>query len=100
MQNFRAKPDTAMRTSTTSGCPSTWPRSRRPGVVMGPGVRVQAPPNLVEPSECRALLDAGVDDFGGISPVTPDHVNPERPWPEIEQLTEVCADAGFVLRSG
>ena len=58
---------------------------------------MHAPPNLFELSECRALLDVCVDDFVGISPLTPYHVDPERPWPEIDQLTEVCADAGFVL---
>ena len=42
---------------------------------------MQAPPNLVDLEECRALLGAGVDDWGGVSPLTPDHVNPERPWP-------------------
>ena len=65
---------------------------------MGPAMRVQAPPNLVDLAECRALLDAGVDDFGGISPLTPDHVNPERPWPQLDKLAAVCAEAGFVLR--
>jgi FO synthase len=67
-------------------------------VVMGPGMRIQAPPNLVDLAECSALLDAGVDDFGGISPVTPDHINPERPWPEIDMLAALCGDGGFVLR--
>ena len=50
-------------------------------LVLGPKARVQAPPNLVDLDECRALLGAGVDDWGGVSPLTPDHVNPERPWP-------------------
>ncbi|MGC0362127.1 7,8-didemethyl-8-hydroxy-5-deazariboflavin synthase CofH subunit [Rhodococcus sp. 27YEA15] len=60
-------------------------------------MRIQAPPNLVNASQCRALVDAGVDDWGGVSPVTPDFVNPERPWPELDALTEITADAGFTL---
>ena len=48
-------------------------------LVLGPDMRIQAPPNLVSPAECVALLGAGVDDWGGVSPLTPDHVNPERP---------------------
>ncbi|MEO5664550.1 MAG: 5-amino-6-(D-ribitylamino)uracil--L-tyrosine 4-hydroxyphenyl transferase CofH, partial [Nocardioides sp.] len=66
-------------------------------ILLGPTMRIQAPPNLVDSSECRALLDAGVDDWGGVSPLTPDHVNPERPWPSIERLRAVTAEAGFEL---
>src|SRR5213595_3657867 len=66
-------------------------------LVLGPNVRLQAPPNLVDLEECRSLLDAGVDDWGGVSPLTPDHVNPERPWPSIERLRTVTGDAGFEL---
>ena len=60
-------------------------------IVLGPKARVQAPPNLVDLEECRALLDAGVDDWGGVSPLTPDHVNPERPWPSLERLRAITA---------
>jgi FO synthase len=49
-------------------------------------MRVQAPPNLVDLAETALLLRAGVDDWGGVSPLTPDHVNPERPWPQVEAL--------------
>ena len=66
--------------------------------MLGPGARVQAPPNLVDLAECRALLDAGVDDWGGVSPLTPDHVNPERPWPSLEALRRATEDAGLELR--
>ena len=98
IQNFRAKPDTAMRHVDDLGLDEYLAAIATARVVLGPSMRVQAPPNLVDLVECRALLDAGVDDFGGISPLTPDHVNPERPWPEIEKLTALCADAGFALR--
>ena len=49
-------------------------------------------------AECRALLEAGVDDWGGVSPLTPDHVNPERPWPSLERLRSITAECGFELR--
>jgi FO synthase len=98
IQNFRAKPQTAMRHVDDVGLEEYLAAIATTRVVLGPGARVQAPPNLVDLADCRALLDAGVDDFGGISPVTPDHVNPERPWPELEALGELCSDAGFELR--
>jgi len=59
---------------------------------------VQAPPNLVDLAECGRLLDAGIDDWGGVSPLTPDHVNPERPWPQIDALRGITAEHGFALR--
>jgi FO synthase len=65
--------------------------------VLGPGMRIQAPPNLVSREECLALVAAGVDDWGGVSPLTPDHVNPERPWPALDELAAVTAEAGFDL---
>ena len=67
-------------------------------VLLGPGTSVQAPPNLSAIEDCGRLLAAGVDDWGGVSPVTPDHVNPERPWPEIELLRTVTEAAGLELR--
>jgi len=98
VQNFRAKPDTAMRHVEDVGLPEYLAAIATARVVLGAGVRLQAPPNLVDLAECRALLDSGVDDFGGISPVTPDHVNPERPWPQVSALARICASAGFRLR--
>jgi FO synthase len=98
VQNFRAKPDTAMRHVEDVGLPEYLAAIATARVVLGAGVRLQAPPNLVDLAECRALLDSGVDDFGGISPVTPDHVNPERPWPQVSALARICASAGFTLR--
>jgi FO synthase len=98
VQNFRAKPDTAMRHVDDVGLEEYLAAIATTRVLMGPSMRVQAPPNLVDLTECRALLDAGVDDFGGISPLTPDHVNPERPWPNVDKLAALCADAGLDLR--
>jgi FO synthase len=98
VQNFRAKPETAMRHVDDLGLEEYLATIATTRVVLGPAARVQAPPNLVDVAECRAVLDAGVDDFGGISPVTPDHVNPERPWPELDALGELCREAGFELR--
>ncbi|HUS22834.1 MAG TPA: bifunctional FO biosynthesis protein CofGH [Aeromicrobium sp.] len=98
VQNFRAKPDTAMRHVDDLDVEEYRAVIATARVVLGPRVRIQAPPNLVDLDECRALLAAGVDDFGGISPLTPDHVNPERPWPQIDALSELCAEAGFELR--
>jgi FO synthase len=98
IQGFRVKPDTAMRNDADVPLDEWLAAIATTRVVLGPRVRVQAPPNLVDLAECRALLDAGVDDFGGVSPLTPDHVNPERPWPQIDDLAKVTADAGFTLR--
>ncbi|WIM97365.1 bifunctional FO biosynthesis protein CofGH [Actinoplanes oblitus] len=97
IQNFRAKPDTAMR-----GMPDAELRELAATVavgriIMGPRARVQAPPNLID-DEFALLLRAGIDDWGGVSPVTPDHVNPERPWPQIDVLRERSAASGFTLR--
>ncbi len=98
VQNFRAKPETAMRHVDDVALEEHLAAIATTRVVLGPAARVQAPPNLVDLTECRALLDAGIDDFGGISPVTPDHVNPERPWPALDALGELCGEAGFELR--
>jgi FO synthase len=98
VQNFRAKPDTAMRSVSDVGLEEHLAAIAVARIVLGPKMRVQAPPNLVDVAECRALLDAGIDDFGGVSPLTPDHVNPERPWPSLDRLRSVVAGAGFELR--
>ena len=98
IQGFRVKPDTAMRNDADVPLDEWLAAIAVARIVLGPRMRVQAPPNLVDLNECRRLLDAGVDDFGGVSPLTPDHVNPERPWPQIDDLAKVTAEAGFALR--
>ncbi len=98
VQNFRAKPDTAMRHTDDLGLEEYRAAIAVTRIVMGPRMRVQAPPNLVSLEECTALLGAGVDDWGGVSPLTPDHVNPERPWPSLDRLRAVTAGSGLDLR--
>jgi FO synthase len=66
-------------------------------IVLGSQMHIQAPPNLSDETELGALLAAGIDDWGGVSPVTPDHVNPERPWPALEGLRGATEAAGKVL---
>jgi FO synthase len=98
VQNFRAKPRTAMHDAPEPGEEEFLAVVASARVVLGPHVSVQAPPNLSDPSARRRLLDAGINDWGGVSPVTPDHVNPERPWPAIEALAATTAAAGSTLR--
>ncbi len=98
VQNFRAKDDTAMRSVPDASMEEYLAAIAVTRVVMGPRMRVQAPPNLVDLAETALLLRAGVDDWGGVSPLTPDHVNPERPWPQVEALARMTEQSGFVLR--
>jgi len=98
VQNFRAKPDTAMAGVADCGPEEYLAAVATARVVFGGSVHVQAPPNLTDTDELHRLLAAGIDDWGGVSPVTADHVNPERPWPSIEVLRQVTADAGLELR--
>ena len=79
VQNFRAKPDTAMRATDDADTDEFLAAIAVARLVLDPRVAVQAPPNLVDRDDVLALIDAGADDLGGISPLTPDHVNPERP---------------------
>jgi FO synthase len=65
--------------------------------VLDDDVSVQAPPNL-SPDDHALLLSAGLNDWGGISALTPDYVNPEAPWPHVHALAATCAAAGYALR--
>jgi FO synthase len=98
VQNFRAKPRTAMAGSEDLGLQEYVAAVAVSRLLLGPSARVQAPPNLSDSTELGLLLRAGVDDWGGVSPLTPDHVNPERPWPNIDKLAALSAEAGFTLR--
>ncbi|MGO8961463.1 MAG: bifunctional FO biosynthesis protein CofGH [Streptosporangiaceae bacterium] len=96
VQNFRAKPDTKMRgvpDAELSDLAATIAVAR---LVLGPSARIQAPPNLIG-DEYQLILSAGIDDWGGVSPLTPDHVNPERPWPQLDDLAARTAAGGFEL---
>ncbi|AYJ50848.1 7,8-didemethyl-8-hydroxy-5-deazariboflavin synthase [Rhodococcus sp. P1Y] len=97
VQNFLAKSDTAMRSAPNAGMEEFLATIAVTRILLGPSMRIQAPPNLVEAEETAALLGAGVDDWGGVSPLTPDHVNPERPWPNLDSLAELSAAAGYTL---
>jgi FO synthase len=97
VQNFRAKPDTAMRAMPDADLQDLAATIAVARLLMPSGVSVQAPPNLVG-DEQLLMLRAGIDDWGGVSPVTPDHVNPERPWPQIDDLAATTREAGFELR--
>jgi FO synthase len=97
IQNFRAKPDTPMRAVPDAQLAELAATVAVARLVLGPAARIQAPPNLVD-EQYPLLLRAGIDDWGGVSPVTPDHVNPERPWPVLDELASRSAAAGFTLR--
>ncbi|MER5785386.1 bifunctional FO biosynthesis protein CofGH [Streptomyces mobaraensis] len=97
LQNFRAKPDTAMRGMPDAELDDLVATVAVARHIMGPSACLQAPPNLVD-EEFGRLIRAGVDDWGGVSPLTPDHVNPERPWPQIEELAARSAAEGFELK--
>ncbi|MEU7485638.1 bifunctional FO biosynthesis protein CofGH [Streptomyces sp. NPDC042319] len=97
IQNFRAKPDTAMRGMPDAELDELVATVAVARHIMGPSGCLQAPPNLVD-AEYGRLIGAGIDDWGGVSPLTPDHVNPERPWPQIEELAARSAESGFELK--
>ncbi|HZB32130.1 MAG TPA: bifunctional FO biosynthesis protein CofGH [Streptosporangiaceae bacterium] len=97
IQNFRAKPDTKMRDVPDAELAELAATIAVARVVLGPKARVQAPPNLVD-EQYELMVRAGIDDWGGVSPLTPDHVNPERPWPQIDELAARTAAAGCTLR--
>ena len=96
VQNFRAKPKTKSHTMVEPNLEDLLWTVAAARLILGEGVNVQAPPNL-SPQEYPLLIDAGLNDWGGVSPVTIDHVNPEAPWPAITQLRERTASAGKTL---
>lgn len=98
VQNFRAKPRTPMRGTADAELDAYLAAVATARVVLGAGARIQVPPNLSDPEEFALLVRAGADDWGGVSPLTADHVNPERPWPQIDELARLTAAAGYELR--
>ncbi len=98
IQNFRAKPATAMMGVADLETQEYVAAVAVAKLVLGPGARIQAPPNLTDALELSLLVRAGIDDWGGVSPLTPDHVNPERPWPQIDTLAALTAATGYTLR--
>jgi FO synthase len=96
VQNFRAKPGTRMAGHSEPSLDELLWTAAAARVLLPPAVHVQCPPNLSY-DEFPRLLDAGIDDWGGVSPVTVDHVNPEAPWPEIARLSAETEAKGFAL---
>ncbi len=98
VQNFRAKPGTAMRRAREPEDEEFLAAVATARVLLGPRMNVQAPPNLSDEGMQLRLLDAGINDWGGVSPLTPDHVNPEKPWPNLDVLATRTAERGLELR--
>ena len=96
VQNFRAKPGTAMADCAEPSLDDLLWTIASARVIFGPDVAIQAPPNLT-PETFGTLIHAGINDWGGVSPITPDHVNPEAPWPHLDRLATETEAAGKVL---
>ena len=98
IQNFRAKPGTRMSGHAEPAIEDHLWTIAAARLILGAEMSIQAPPNLHRPDDFALLLEAGVNDWGGVSPVTPDHVNPEAPWPHLDALDLRTQAAGRVLR--
>ncbi|WP_317929608.1 5-amino-6-(D-ribitylamino)uracil--L-tyrosine 4-hydroxyphenyl transferase CofH [Halioxenophilus sp. WMMB6] len=96
VQNFRAKPGTKMAAAAEPGMDDLCWTIACARLILPPEVSIQAPPNLYQ-GDLTELIAAGINDWGGVSPVTPDHVNPEAPWPHLAHLAEETERAGAVL---
>jgi FO synthase len=96
VQNFRAKSATLMAGAEEPPLEEFLRAIAVTRLCLGAEPNLQAPPNLT-PGDYRVLLQAGINDFGGVSPLTPDYVNPEAPWPAIEIMETVCAEEGYQL---
>ncbi len=96
VQNFRAKPGTKMASAAEPDLADHLWTIAIARLIFGAAMNIQAPPNLAAGALPR-LIAAGINDWGGVSPVTPDHVNPERPWPALETLARETEVAGKVL---
>jgi FO synthase len=98
IQNFRAKPGTPMEASREPGVEDVARTAAVARLVLGPDMNIQVPPNLTA-DQYHVYLEAGINDWGGISPLTIDYVNPEAPWPQIASLRAHTASAGLELRA-
>ena len=96
IQNFRAKPDTKMRSAPEPDLNELLWTIAVSRLIFGSEMSIQAPPNL-SPGVLPQLVNAGINDWGGVSPLTPDHVNPEAPWPHLENLARETEAAGKFL---
>ena len=96
VQNFRAKPDTRMAAAPEPNQEDHLWTIAITRLIFGAAMSIQAPPNLM-PDALEAMVAAGINDWGGVSPVTPDHVNPEAPWPGLDLLAQRTAAAGKLL---
>jgi FO synthase len=96
IQNFRAKPGTRMSQAPEPDLDDHLWTIAVTRLIFGPEMNIQAPPNL-NPGALAEMVAAGINDWGGVSPVTPDHVNPERPWPALDRLAEQTAATGKLL---
>ena len=95
VQNFLPKAGTGMHQAPPCPPDTYLEALALARLILPPEIHLQAPPNLSD--DFGVLLDAGIDDWGGVSPITADHVNPERPWPDRDRLRQVTEDAGFEL---
>jgi FO synthase len=98
IQNFRAKPAIPMRGHPNASRDDMLKTIALARLIFGPAMNLQAPPNLT-PAGYELYLDAGINDWGGVSPLTPDFINPEAPWPALQRLREKSAAAGFQLKA-
>ena len=97
IQNFRAKPDTPMAGDTDAGTEEMRWAVAAARLILGQGMNIQVPPNL-NSQDYQIYLDAGINDWGGVSPLTIDYVNPEAPWPALQELRQRSAVSGFDLK--
>jgi FO synthase len=98
IQNFRAKPAIPMRLHPEPSAADMLKTIALARLIFGGRMNIQAPPNLT-PDGYELYLEAGINDWGGVSPLTPDFINPEAPWPALQRLREKSASAGFELRA-
>lgn len=96
IQNFRPKPGTHMAKAEAPSLEEHIWTIAAARLIFGAEMNIQAPPNL-QPAALQQLIDAGINDWGGVSPLTPDHVNPEAPWPHLTALDEATSQAGKTL---